>query len=155
MTDKDTPLPILVVHGPNLNMLGQREPDIYGHDTLDTITARMTTVARDCGLALSSFQSNHEGELVDCIQSHMGKARGVIINPAALTHTSIALRDALCALEVPIVEIHLSNIYKREPFRHRSLIADIAVGQISGFGSHGYILAVLAMGERLHPSTPA
>lgn len=152
MSGTRTPVPILVLHGPNLNMLGKREPEIYGHHTLEQIVAAMTETATASGLSLISVQSNHEGGLVDAIQNHLGQVHGVIINPAALTHTSIALRDALVLMDVPIVEIHLSNIYKRESFRHHSMIADIAVGQISGFGPYGYTLAVQAMVDILDGS---
>ena len=136
---------ILVIHGPNLNMLGKREPDIYGHTTLSEIDSHLKKMGKQSGLKVEMFQSNHEGEIVDQIQNAAKSVQGLIINPAAYTHTSIAIRDALLLLDIPIIEIHLSNIYKREPFRHKSLISDVATGQISGFGTHGYELALKAM----------
>ena len=111
---------IAVIHGPNLNLLGTREPEVYGADTLDSIHLRLAEVAREFGVQLSAFQSNHEGELVDKIQSLRGDADGVIINPAAFTHTSVAIRDALLAVDLPFIEVHLSNVYQRESFRHHS-----------------------------------
>ena len=135
---------ILVIHGPNLNMLGKREPEVYGSEGLDQINARLEKQAESLGVELDVFQSNHEGQIVEKIQAAPGEVAAVIINPAAFTHTSVAIRDALLLLDVPIIEIHLSNIYKREPFRHKSLVADIATGQICGLGAHGYILALEA-----------
>jgi 3-dehydroquinate dehydratase II len=142
---KDRPkvLPkVLIVHGPNLNMLGKREPEIYGSTTLDEINAGLKELGETLGLETESFQSNHEGAIVEKIQSAMGTCSGLIINPAAYTHTSIAIRDAILLLDCPVIEIHLSNIYKREAFRHKSMIADIATAQISGLGVHGYYLAL-------------
>lgn len=136
---------ILVIHGPNLNMLGKREPDIYGHTTLSKIDINLEKLGEKLGLKVETFQSNHEGDIVDQIQKASKTIQGLIINPAAYTHTSIAIRDALLLLDIPIIEIHLSNIYKREPFRHKSLISDVATGQISGFGTHGYELALKAL----------
>jgi 3-dehydroquinate dehydratase II len=134
---------ILVLHGPNLNLLGTREPEVYGRETLGQINRRLTARARAASARLTAFQSNHEGELVGRIQRAGGDETAfMIINPAAYTHTSIALRDALAAVRVPFVEVHLSNIYAREPFRQRSLLADIAVGTICGLGSRGYDLAL-------------
>lgn len=138
---------ILVIHGPNLNMLGKREPEVYGSDGLEEINARLSEQAQTFNVELDLFQSNHEGQIVDKIQTAVSQCSAVIINPAAFTHTSVAIRDALLLLEVPIIEIHLSNIYKREPFRHTSLITDIATGQICGFGAHGYLLALEAAVE--------
>jgi len=135
---------ILVIHGPNLNMLGKREPEVYGSEGLEEINTRLAERAEALNVTLDLFQSNHEGQIVDKIQAAVSQCSAVIINPAAFTHTSVAIRDALLLLEVPIIEIHLSNIYKREPFRHKSLITDIATGQISGFGSQGYLLALEA-----------
>ncbi len=135
---------ILVIHGPNLNMLGKREPEVYGRADLARINGQLGELAETLGVRLDIFQSNHEGHIVDKIQAAIGNCAAVIINPAAYTHTSIAIRDALLLLDVPIVEIHLSNIYKREPFRHTSLVSDIAAGQICGFGSFGYHLALEA-----------
>ena len=133
---------ILVIHGPNLNMLGKREPEIYGRKTLADIDAELKALGEELGLKVETFQSNHEGAIVDEIQQAMGNCHGIIINPAAYTHSSIAIRDALAMLDVPIVEIHLSNINKREAFRHQSTIADIVSARIAGFGSHGYLLAL-------------
>ena len=133
---------ILIIHGPNLNMLGKREPDIYGTATLKEINTELQRLAEALGIKIDIFQSNHEGAIIDTIQDAMGKISGIIINPAAYTHTSIAIRDALLLLEVPIIEVHLSNIYAREPFRHTSMIADIATAQISGLGIKGYFTAL-------------
>ncbi|MCP4347017.1 MAG: type II 3-dehydroquinate dehydratase [Desulfobacterales bacterium] len=142
---------VLVVHGPNLNMLGKREPDIYGAATLDEINADLKKLGERLGIAVETFQSNHEGAMVEKIQEAVGLCKGIIINPAAYTHTSIAIRDALLLTDIPVIEIHLSNIYKREPFRHKSLIADIATAQISGFGARGYFMALKALAEMIQP----
>lgn len=139
---------IAVLNGPNLNLLGTREPAVYGTDTLDDILERLQRVADELGATIDHFQSNHEGALVDEVQRLGGHADGMIVNAGALTHTSIALRDALIAVSVPFVEVHLSNVYAREPFRHRSLLADIAVGVICGFGASSYELALGALLER-------
>ena len=133
---------VLVIHGPNLNMLGAREPDIYGHQTLEEIDAALTAQADRLGLHIETFQSNHEGDMVDKIQQAHNSFHGIIINPAAYTHTSIAIRDTISLLNIPVVEVHLSNIYQRETFRRTSLISAVATAQISGFGSHGYLLAL-------------
>jgi 3-dehydroquinate dehydratase-2 len=133
---------VLVIHGPNLNMLGAREPDIYGHQTLEEIDAALTAQADRLGLHIETFQSNHEGDMVDKIQQAHDSFHGIIINPAAYTHTSIAIRDALSLLNIPVVEVHLSNIYKRESFRRTSMISAVVTAQISGFGSQGYRLAL-------------
>ncbi len=133
---------ILLIHGPNLNMLGRREPEIYGHTTLAQIDAAARERATSAGATLLAFQSNHEGALIDFIQAEGWDADGIIINPGAYTHYSLALRDALATLRAPIVEVHLSNVYKREAFRHTSLIAPIATGQIAGLGWQGYLLAL-------------
>ena len=146
---------ILVIHGPNLNMLGKREPDTYGHQTLDEINTMLKTRANRLGLFLEAFQSNHEGDIVDKIQQANDSFQGIIINPAAYTHTSIAIRDALIMLDIPIVEIHLSNIYKRESFRHVSMVSDIATAQIAGFGSYGYMLALEGLVQELSSLKPA
>ncbi|MCP4104514.1 MAG: type II 3-dehydroquinate dehydratase [Desulfobacteraceae bacterium] len=140
---------ILVIHGPNLNMLGKREPDIYGAATLDEINADLKKLGEKLGIAVETFQSNHEGAMVEKIQEAAGLCKGIIINPAAYTHTSIAIRDALLLTDIPVIEIHLSNIYKREPFRHKSLVADIATAQISGFGARGYSMALKALAEMI------
>ena len=136
---------ILVIHGPNLNMLGRREPDQYGSRTLKEINQELKAKAAELGVRLSDYQSNHEGDIVECIQKAAGQVDGLIINPAAFTHTSVAIRDALLLLDAPILEVHISNIYKREAFRHHSYVADIATGQISGLGPIGYLLALEAM----------
>ena len=133
---------VLVIHGPNLNMLGKREPEMYGHQTLDEINAGLKVKADSLGLQIETFQSNHEGDIVEKIQQAHGTFDGILINPAAYTHTSIAIRDSLSLLNIPVVEIHLSNIYQRESFRHTSMMSGIVRAQISGFGSHGYLLAL-------------
>lgn len=140
---------ILVVHGPNLNMLGKREPDHYGSRTLDEIDRSLCAKADELGIALTTFQSNHEGEIVEAIQKAVGRIAGLVINPAAYTHTSVAIRDAVLLLDVPVVEVHLSNIHKRESFRHRSFIADIATAQITGLGSQGYLFALEALARMI------
>ena len=134
---------ILVVHGPNLNLLGMREPDHYGSTTLDAINERLTQRAQAAGARLTTYQSNVEGELVNRIQQAHGEGVDFIIaNPAAYTHTSIALRDALAAVRIPFIEVHLSNVFAREEFRHHSYFTDLAVGMISGLGAKGYELAL-------------
>ena len=134
---------VLVLHGPNLNLLGTREPAIYGHDTLPDIDARLEAQARAAGVRLLTFQSNHEGALVDRVQAARGESvRYVLINPAAFTHTSVALRDALAGVAIPYIEIHLSNVHAREAFRHHSYFSDKAVGTIVGLGPLGYELAL-------------
>jgi len=144
---------IQVVNGPNLNMLGKREPQIYGSLTLDQINTDLAQQAIQSGLDLGFFQSNHEGAIVDKIHEIFDEnIAGVIINPGALTHTSIALRDALLLLSCPIVEIHLSNIYKRESFRHKSMLADIVTGQIAGFDHYGYQMALSAIANMINES---
>ncbi|HIC19921.1 TPA: type II 3-dehydroquinate dehydratase [Candidatus Poribacteria bacterium] len=136
---------ILLVHGPNLNLLGKRQPEIYGTQTLDNINHYLIQVAQKQGVELKTFQSNHEGAIVSEIGDNIDWADGILINPAAYTHTSVAIRDALSAVTLPVIEIHLSNIYKREGFRHHSYVSPIAVGVISGFGSHSYELALNVM----------
>jgi 3-dehydroquinate dehydratase-2 len=136
---------ILVIHGPNLDLLGEREKDIYGKTTLAEINAQLEKVAKAAGVELQAMQSNHEGEIVETI----GKAKkngfsAIVINPAAYTHTSVAIRDAVAAVELPTIEVHLSNIYKREEFRHKSLVAPVSYGQISGFGVQSYVLGLQA-----------
>jgi len=136
---------VLVLNGPNLNMLGKREPEIYGRETLSEIEAAISQKAVELGVNVECFQSNHEGELVDRIQRAKGTRRAIILNAGGYTHSSVALRDAISAAGVPSIEVHLSNIYKREPFRHHSIIAPVCVGQICGFGSTGYLLALEAV----------
>ena len=136
---------ITIINGPNLNMLGERDPAVYGTHSLDDIEKACHETATQYGFDIEFFQSNHEGELVDFIQNSREESDGVIINPAAYTHTSVAIRDALEILSCPIVELHLSNIYKREDFRHKSYVSGIADGIISGFGAYGYVLAIEAM----------
>ncbi|HEY3373859.1 MAG TPA: type II 3-dehydroquinate dehydratase [Candidatus Aquicultor sp.] len=139
---------ILVIHGPNLNLLGRREVEVYGTVTLDEINAMIKAEADQHGLDVEFYQSNHEGNIVDTIQAAVvGKFDCIIINPAAFTHYSIAVRDALATLRVPIIEVHISNIYTREEFRHKSVIASVTTGQIAGFGSHSYVLAMRAAAE--------
>lgn len=133
---------VLALHGPNLNMLGRRQPEIYGATALAEIDAALAERAARAGLRLVSFQSNHEGALVDMLQGEGWGAAGIIINPGALTHYGLSLRDALAALQAPIVEVHLSNVYRREPFRHTSVVAPVATGQIAGLGWRGYLLAL-------------
>lgn len=134
---------ILVLHGPNLNLLGMREPGHYGHTTLAQIDARLQSMAQDAGAALDTFQSNSETELIDRVQQAKSDAVDfIVINPAAYTHTSVALRDALAAVAIPFVEVHLSNVFARESFRHHSYFSDLAVGIISGLGAKGYELAL-------------
>jgi len=136
---------ILVIHGPNLNLLGKRESGWYGTVSLDEINELINKKAKELNCKVKIVQSNHEGEIVDTIQRAKEWAKGVVINPAAYTHTSIAIRDALLAVGLPAVEVHLSNIYKREDFRHRSFIADVCIGQIAGLGPRGYLFALEAL----------
>jgi len=135
---------ILVIHGPNLNLLGQREPDIYGKVTIDDINNDLKRIAKANKVTLEIVQSNHEGEIVELIGKSGGKFAAILINPAAYTHTSVAIRDAISSVKIPAVEIHLSNIYAREEFRHTSLISPVAKGQICGFGKMSYILGLEA-----------
>ena len=145
---------ILVIHGPNLNMLGKREADIYGKSTLDEINADLIKTGENAGLSVETFQSNHEGAVVEKIQQAVDGYSGLIINPAAFTHTSIAIRDALLLLDIPIIELHISNIYKREPFRHTSMISDVATAIIAGFGAYGYTMALEAIIKMIRNDTP-
>ena len=142
-------LRILVLHGPNLNLLGTREQSIYGSESLDSIDAALSKLAEALGVEVDIRQSNSEGELVGWIQDSKTGYQGIIINPAAYTHTSIAIRDALAAVGLPTVEVHLSNIHQREPFRHHSHIAGVALGQISGLGPAGYLLALRGLNDYL------
>jgi len=136
---------ILVLNGPNLNMLGKREPEMYGATILDDIDRDIKEAGKLLGFVVETFQSNHEGAMVEKIQEALGGCSAIIINPAAYTHTSVAIRDALLLHDIPIIEVHLSNIYKREAFRHKSMIADIVTGQIAGFGAYGYTMALKAV----------
>ena len=144
-------LKILVIHGPNLNILGAREPRIYGRITLKEINSKLLKLAKEKKVGLEIVQSNHEGRIVDLIGKSKNKFKAILINPAAYTHTSVAIRDAISACGLPAVEAHLSNIYSREEFRHNSLIAPVAKGQISGFGENSYLLGLLAVLKLLGP----
>ncbi len=140
---------VLVLHGPNLNLLGLREPEIYGHKTLSDINDDLSSQAAALGVSLTTLQSNHAGVLIDAIHDAYGRIDGIVINPGGLTHTSVALRDALAGVAIPFVEVHLSNVYAREPFRHHSYLSPIAVGVISGFGPNSYSLGLSAIVQRL------
>lgn len=133
---------ICVIHGPNLNLLGTREPELYGTETLSTIDGRLRTRAAELGVQIESFQSNHEGELVDRVQEQADLVDGWLVNAAGLTHSSVTLRDALVASGKPFVEVHMTNIYSREPFRHRSLLSDVALGVVAGFGAQSYLFGL-------------
>lgn len=140
---------ILVLHGPNLNLLGVREPDVYGTETLATIDDRLVDLGRELDVEVECFQSNAEGTLLDAIHRALGRVDGIVINPAAYTHTSVALRDAFQGVGIPFVEVHLSNVHSREEFRHKSLLADVAVGTVAGFGSESYELGLRGLVRRL------
>ena len=147
---------VLLINGPNLNLLGTREPGVYGNTTLAQIEQRLTSQAADLGHGFAAFQSNAEAELVDRIQQASGSSDFIIMNPGAFTHTSVALRDALLAVDLPFIEIHISNVHAREPFRKHSYFADIAIGTIIGLGPQGYELAMTAADQFLkNPKTPA
>jgi 3-dehydroquinate dehydratase II len=143
---------IAVLNGPNLNLLGQREPELYGRSSLAEIEALVRQAAAALGAEIDWFQTNHEGEMVEAVQRLRGRADGALINAAALTHSSLALRDALLAVRVPFVELHLSNIFAREPERRHSVIADLALGMVTGFGAQSYVLALQALAGRLRAS---
>jgi 3-dehydroquinate dehydratase-2 len=140
---------IIVLHGPNINLLGKREPDVYGTLTMAEINQSIDRLAADLGCTVAFYQSNSEGDLIDTIQSTPGEYDGILINPAAYTHTSIAIRDALASIGLPFVEVHLSNVYRREGFRHVSLTAPLAIGQICGFGCESYLLGLRALFSHL------
>lgn len=138
------PVHVLVVHGPNLNLLGRREPDIYGSATLEDIDDMMVASGSELGATIRSVQSNHEGKLIDAVHEAAAWADAIVINAAGLTHTSVSLRDAIAAVSLPAVEVHMSNVYARESFRHTSLIAPVCSGQVSGFGPDSYLLGLIA-----------
>jgi 3-dehydroquinate dehydratase II len=140
---------VLVLHGPNLNMLGVREPARYGRTTLPEIDEQLITLGATLGVSVSSFQSNHEGALVDHIQGSFRSVQGILINPGGLTHTSVVLRDALIGTDLPFVEVHLTNVHAREPFRRHSYLSDVAVGVIAGFGAESYLLGLRALASKL------
>jgi 3-dehydroquinate dehydratase II len=148
-------LKILVLHGPNLNLLGTREPAIYGAMTLEELNASLMRLGRELGVAIESRQSNVEGELVTWIQEAKQRFDGLVFNPAAYSHTSIALRDAIVGVEIPMVEVHLTNIHRRESFRRRSYLASVALGQISGFGPQSYLLGLRALVDALQRTLPS
>lgn len=154
MTTPDLWLSILVLHGPNLNLLGRREPEVYGSTTLEGINRSIEAAGQSLQAKVTAFQSNHEGALVDAIHAAWEHHHGILINPGAYTHTSVAIRDAIAGVALPTVEVHLSNVYKREAFRHHSYIAPVAIGQISGFGAESYRLGLQALVHHLRQLHP-
>lgn len=140
---------LLILNGPNLNLLGTREPDVYGHETLDDVKERCLGLATELGVGVDFRQSNHEGQLVDWVQEARGMADGIVINPAAYTHTSVAILDALTMFQGPVIEVHISNIHKREAFRHHSFVSGRADGVIAGCGTEGYLLAMRRLASLL------
>lgn len=140
---------ILLVNGPNLNLLGSREPDKYGNTNLQSIEDILQEKARESGYKLNAFQSNHEGQIIDFIHQHGPKATAMIINPGAFTHSSIAIRDAILGVKIPFIEVHITNVYQREAFRHQSFFKDISIGQIVGLGTHGYLLALESIIQKI------
>ncbi len=138
---------ILVLHGPNLNLLGQREPDVYGKTTLEEINQRLIETGKKMDIEIRVFQSNHEGALIDALQDAQAWADGVIFNPAGYTHTSVALRDAIAAIKMPVIEVHLSNVHAREEFRRHSFVSPVCKGTIAGFGWRSYLLALMGLAE--------
>ena len=152
-SDEEVPLRVLVLNGPNLNLLGTREPEVYGHATLADIEHGIEQVATELGVQVDFFQSNHEGGLIDAIQGAVGRYQGILINPGAFTHTSVAILDALNTFEAPVIEVHISNIHKREAFRHHSYISPRAEGVIAGLGIEGYEVALSHLIKRLSRSS--
>jgi 3-dehydroquinate dehydratase-2 len=144
---------ILILHGPNLNLLGQREPEIYGAVTLEEIDKRLIAAGKELGVTIRTQQSNHEGELIDALHDAKNWAKGVIFNPGGYTHTSVALRDAIAAIEIPVIEVHLSNVYAREVFRHKSLLSPVCIGKITGFGWRSYLYGLQEIAAFTNPET--
>ena len=144
--------PVLVLHGPNLNLLGKREPDVYGHQTLAKIDRRLVATGKELGLEVRTSQSNNEGTLIDALHAARDWSAGVVFNPGGYTHTSVALRDAVAAIGIPVIEVHLSNVHGREEFRRHSMIAPVCVGTIAGFGWRSYLLALQALVDIIRQS---